>query len=44
MIYKVWALEAVSGRTFGSDADRSAEWWAGRDRNAVDEFELAERR
>jgi hypothetical protein len=37
-----WALEAISGQPFGSDAQRWAQWWSGRDPSAVTEFELAE--
>ena len=39
-----WALEAISGLAFGSDAQRWGQWWAGRDSSTVDEFEFLERR
>jgi hypothetical protein len=40
----VWALESISGRAWGNDADRWAEWWSGLDPEAVRELELVERR
>ena len=34
-----WALESISGLTLGNDANRWAEWWFGRDPDAVREFD-----
>ena len=38
----IWALESISGLAWGNNADRWAEWWSGRDPNAVNEIELDE--